>query len=309
VKNLVQHIESLIIKHECVIVPGFGGFLTYRDKAIVRNNRLYAPTQRIRFNSLLTYHDGLLAEAYMQDRHISYTEAIQAIKADVEQITTSLHAGNTFLFGRIGSLSLINGNITLRDIDCKFLPENIGLPVVHLKQLASSTNNSNTIILNVPRVSSNALRYVAMLTIISILSLLIPTPTSNSTHEASFYKQFTNYKTQNINDSIKNIKTINTTESIQTIDSTNTINSSPLTTNSLQKKYHLIIASLTSRKDAETYISNHTIFDRSKLIIIETNGKYRISAISFTKYNDAIDYMDSIRNNVPTAQKAWILCK
>ena len=79
-KNLAQHIESLLIQHECVIVPGLGGFVTYRDKASIRNNRLYAPAQRVRFNHLLTYHDGLLAEAYMQDRHIGYTAALEAVK-------------------------------------------------------------------------------------------------------------------------------------------------------------------------------------------------------------------------------------
>ena len=82
-KNLAQYIEELIIRHECVIVPSLGGFVTYRDKAAVRNNLFYAPTERIRFNPLLTYHDGLLAEAYMRDRNIGYSEALNAINADV----------------------------------------------------------------------------------------------------------------------------------------------------------------------------------------------------------------------------------
>ena len=126
-KNLAQHIESLIIKHECVIVPGLGGFLTYRDRAIVRNNRLYAPTERIRFNSLLTYQDGLLAEAYMRDRNIGYTEALDAINTEVEQIKKSLNGGSPILFGRIGALSLsAENNIMLLNSNPKFLPENIG---------------------------------------------------------------------------------------------------------------------------------------------------------------------------------------
>ena len=117
-KNLAQYIEELIIQHECVIVPGLGGFVTYRDKASIRNNRLYAPSQKVRFNHLLTYQDGLLAEAYMQDRHINYTTALEAIKADVEQITTSLNLGNTFILGRIGDLSLsTNNTIILKNED------------------------------------------------------------------------------------------------------------------------------------------------------------------------------------------------
>ena len=311
-KNLVQHIESLIIKHECVIVPGLGGFLTYRDHAIVRNNRLYAPTQRIRFNSLLTHHDGLLAEAYMQDRHISYTEALEAIRTDVEHITTSLRSGNTFLFGRIGSLSLTDGNITLRDNDCKFLPENIGLPVVQLKQLASA-QPANTITINIPQASSNVLRYVASIAIIFLITLFIPNPIANDTQRASLsFDSLRNIKSIEISDesvvnSDKNIEineenVVNSNESVEN-------NSSLLTPHSSLNKYHLIIASLTSREDAEEYIANHTQFDRTQLQIIESNGKYRISAAGFSKYKEALEYADSIRDNIPTAQKAWILCK
>ncbi|MBQ8720704.1 MAG: hypothetical protein IJY67_00905 [Paludibacteraceae bacterium] len=319
-KNLAQYIEELIIKHECVIVPNLGGFLTYRDKAFVRNNIFYAPTEHIRFNPLLTYHDGLLTEAYMRDRNISYTEALNAIQADVEQIKKSLNNGNTFLLGRIGALSLsADNNIILHNSDSKFLPENIGLPIVHLKQLSSTSNNTgNTIILNVPRISSNALRYVAMLAVVFILSLLIPTHVTDTTHEASFYKQITDYKLQ-ITDSISNqatntitpINPIASINSIATIDTITTIkttqnNSQPST---LSSKYHLIIASLTTQAEAEDYIANHKHFDQTQLQIIESKGKFRISAAGFNKYKEALNYMDSIRTNVASAPKAWILCQ
>ena len=46
-----------------------------------------------------------------------------------------------------------------------------------------------------------------------------------------------------------------------------------------------------------------------QLQIIESKGKYRISAAGFNKYKDALEYMDSIRNKVPIAKKAWIMCK
>jgi len=323
VKNLAQYIEELIIKHECIIVPNLGGFLTYRDKAFVRNNIFYAPTEHIRFNPLLTYHDGLLTEAYMRDRNIGYTEALNTIQADVEQIKKSLNNGNTFLLGRIGALSLsADNNIILRNSDSKFLPENIGLPIVHLKQLSStSTNTGNTIILNVPRVSSNALRYVAMLAVVFILSFLIPTHVTDTVHEASFYKQITDYKLQ-ITDSISNqatntitpinpIDSIASINSIATIDTITTIKTTqnPHQPSTLNSKYHLIIASLTTQAEAEDYIANHKHFDQSQLQIIESKGKFRISAAGFNKYKEALNYMDSIRTNVASAPKAWILCQ
>ena len=304
-KNLAQYIEELIIRHECVIVPNLGGFITYCDKAIVRNNMFYAPTERIRFNSLLTYHDGLLAEAYMRDRNIGYSEALSAIATEVEQIKKSLNSGNTVLFGRIGALSLsAENNITLLNSNPKFLPENIGLPVVHLKQLASA-EPTNTITISIPQTSTNALRYVASIAIIFLLTLFIPNQTNNNTQHASI--SF---------DSLRSIKSIEySEESVENSDESVENNSSVLTPqssledNSSLNKYHLIIASLTSREDAEEYIANHTQFDRKQLQIIESKGKYRISAAGFNKYKDALQYMDSIRNDVPIAQKAWIMCR
>ena len=304
-KNLAQYIEELIIRHECVIVPNLGGFITYCDKAIVRNNMFYAPTERIRFNSLLTYHDGLLAEAYMRDRNIGYSEALSAIATEVEQIKKSLNSGNTVLFGRIGALSLsAENNITLLNSNPKFLPENIGLPVVHLKRLASA-EPTNTITINIPQTSTNALRYVASIAIIFLLTLFIPNQTNNNTQHASI--SF---------DSLRSIKSIEySEENVENSDESVENNSSVLTPqssledNSSLNKYHLIIASLTSREDAEEYIANHTQFDRKQLQIIESKGKYRISAAGFNKYKDALQYMDSIRNDVPIAQKAWIMCR
>ena len=304
-KNLAQYIEELIIRHECVIVPNLGGFITYCDKAIVRNNMFYAPTERIRFNSLLTYHDGLLAEAYMRDRNIGYSEALNAIATEVEQIKKSLNSGNTVLFGRIGALSLsAENNITLLNSNPKFLPENIGLPVVHLKQLASA-EPTNTITINIPQTSTNALRYVASIAIIFLITLFIPNQTNNNTQHASI--SF---------DSLRSIKSIEySEESVENSDESVENNSqilnpqSSLEDNSSLNKYHLIIASLTSREDAEEYIANHTQFDRKQLQIIESKGKYRISAAGFNKYKDALQYMDSIRNDVPIAQKAWIMCR
>ena len=304
-KNLAQYIEELIIRHECVIVPNLGGFITYCDKAIVRNNMFYAPTERIRFNSLLTYHDGLLAEAYMRDRNIGYSEALNAITTEVEQIKKSLNSGNTVLFGRIGALSLsAENNITLLNSNPKFLPENIGLPVVHLKRLASA-EPTNTITINIPQTSTNALRYVASIAIIFLLTLFIPNQTDNNTQRASI--SF---------DSLRSIKSIEySEESVENSDESVENNSqilnpqSSLEDNSSLNKYHLIIASLTSREDAEEYIANHTQFDCKQLQIIESKGKYRISAAGFNKYKDALQYMDSIRNDVPIAQKAWIMCR
>lgn len=188
-KKLEQHIENLIVRHECIIVPELGGFLTYRDEAGLHGKTLTAPMQRIRFNDMLKYHDGLLAEAYMKDRNASYEEALAAIKADVAAIRLTLEQHGLYRLGNIGALHLgDNGKISMTVSDTGFLPENIGLPVVRLHKLPATEiseielHNVKRIELTIPRPSVGAMRYAAAIAIIFLISFLIPTSVNDEMH-------------------------------------------------------------------------------------------------------------------------------
>ena len=55
-------ISELLYKHDCVILPGFGGFVTQFVPAKIHpiNHTFYPPSKNILFNSKLTRDDGLL---------------------------------------------------------------------------------------------------------------------------------------------------------------------------------------------------------------------------------------------------------
>ena len=63
---LARHIESLLLKHDCVIVPDFGGFVTQQVSArYVEDEGLFLPPYRsVGFNGCLKLNDGLLAQSY-----------------------------------------------------------------------------------------------------------------------------------------------------------------------------------------------------------------------------------------------------
>ena len=62
VNELCQHIDKLLLSNDCVILPGFGGFLThYADAYYSESEQLYYPPKReIGFNQNLTMNDSLL---------------------------------------------------------------------------------------------------------------------------------------------------------------------------------------------------------------------------------------------------------
>ena len=66
--ELSRHIESLLLAHDCVIVPGLGGFVAHYVPArrIAEEQLFLPPSRSVGFNQQLTINDGLLVQSYMQ---------------------------------------------------------------------------------------------------------------------------------------------------------------------------------------------------------------------------------------------------
>jgi cell division septation protein DedD len=106
--DLSKHIEVLLLKHDCVIVPGLGGFVTqYVSARYMPEEQLFLPPHRtVGFNAQLVVGDGLLAQSCMQAADISYPEALQLIDAAVEVWKTALQRDGVCSIEGIGVLRL-----------------------------------------------------------------------------------------------------------------------------------------------------------------------------------------------------------
>ena len=103
--SISKHINELLYNHNCVIVPGFGAFLT-KNIAASRNNDVFSPPKKtIAFNSMLKENDGLLANKISATDGISYTAALKKIKKDVKTLASSLNVGEVEI-DNIGTLRL-----------------------------------------------------------------------------------------------------------------------------------------------------------------------------------------------------------
>jgi hypothetical protein len=80
--NLDKFISDLLYRYDCVIVPGFGGFIANRVSAknISSQHKFIPPTKEIAFNSNLNQNDGLLANYIKRSNNISYSHAINQKK-------------------------------------------------------------------------------------------------------------------------------------------------------------------------------------------------------------------------------------
>lgn len=82
-----RDIRELLIEHDLVIVPGFGGLLGHRRAArLDETHRLiHPPAKDISFNRNLVRNDGLLADRIASRRRLPHDEALAAISTSVER--------------------------------------------------------------------------------------------------------------------------------------------------------------------------------------------------------------------------------
>ena len=105
--NIAGYISKLLFYNDCVIVPGFGGFVTdYAPAKIYPNSHTFVPPSKsILFNSKLSNDDGLLIHFISQEEKISFAEAKMEINYFVEEFKFELDEGNEALMENIGRFS------------------------------------------------------------------------------------------------------------------------------------------------------------------------------------------------------------
>ncbi|WP_378186000.1 SPOR domain-containing protein [Aquimarina sp. W85] len=130
--NISKYISELLYRYECVIIPGFGAFLTRRESAKINSttNTFVPPKKTISFNSQLQNNDGLFANYIASAEKISYTEALSVIQHFVASLNSELNQGKRVSLLSIGHLfrSVENTLQFEPTAEQNYLTEAFGLP-------------------------------------------------------------------------------------------------------------------------------------------------------------------------------------
>lgn len=104
--NIVKYISDLLYDHECVIVPGLGGFVAGYQSASIHpvQHQFNPPSKNLMFNEALQNNDGLLANYISTKDQISYETAVEEINKFVAEVKKALANGEQFSFENIGNL-------------------------------------------------------------------------------------------------------------------------------------------------------------------------------------------------------------
>ena len=106
--QLTTYIADLLYRYECVIIPGFGAFLTRYKSAHIDDstNTFNPPSKIVSFNKQLQANDGLFANYVASVDKCSYETALQKIRNFTSEISLALSEGKSISFKNIGSFSL-----------------------------------------------------------------------------------------------------------------------------------------------------------------------------------------------------------
>ncbi len=138
--ELAQHIETLLLENDCVIVPGFGGFVAHYSPAthVKEENIFLPPTRTIGFNPQLKLNDGVLVQSYMSAYDTSFADASRIVEKEVNEFTGLLHEEGKAHLDNIGEIHYnIYGNYEFVPYDHKITtPSLYGLDSFEMHELS-----------------------------------------------------------------------------------------------------------------------------------------------------------------------------
>ena len=103
----VEHlIGDLLLRHNCVIVPSFGGFVAKQVSAKIdyASGRMTPPSKSLLFNKQLINNDGLLINEFSQANELSFNQASKEVSAKVSLWREALKSGQRIELDRVGYL-------------------------------------------------------------------------------------------------------------------------------------------------------------------------------------------------------------
>lgn len=344
--ELAQHIEVLLLENDCVIVPGFGGFVAHYAPAthVKEENLFLPPTRTIGFNPQLKLNDGVLVQSYMSAYDTSFADANRIVEKEVSEFIGLLHEEGKAHLDNIGEIHYnIYGNYEFVPYDYKITtPSLYGLDSFEMHELSVLQQKEKVWIPAHPEkekktfeISINRayLRNAAAMIAAIVLFFAFSTPVENTDVQKNNYAQllpselFEQIEKQSVavtpvyvkGNAMQQVKKISATTSTS---STKTSSTKKYTANKVKTSkpiavrevkvtkhpFHIIVAGGISLKDAEAIATQLKSKGFANAKALNMDGKVRVSINSFDNRDEATKQLLELRKN-ETYKNAWLLAK
>jgi nucleoid DNA-binding protein len=142
--RFISHqLHRLLPDHDCVVIPGLGGFVCNDRPARydAAREELIPPAKDMLFNERLIHNDGVLAHELSAASGLSYTEALDLIESESAWMRAALRAGDTVTLAHVGRLfrpTPTEAVVFTPDAELERLFRSFGLQRIPLRPLESA---------------------------------------------------------------------------------------------------------------------------------------------------------------------------
>lgn len=148
--GIASHIRDLLVEHDCVIVPDFGGFVcNYKGSTLdTATNRVVPAAKEISFNANLKTNDGLLASWMQQMDDVSYADAVSNIRQEIISWKSSMDKEGRLQIDGVGILYIDSNKRWRFEAESKtFLNlHSYGLPELVLEPVAVKVKQEDNVV-------------------------------------------------------------------------------------------------------------------------------------------------------------------
>ncbi len=311
--DVTAFIRELLFGHDCVIVPGFGGFIgNYTPARIDKSTgTFYPPVKQISFNRNLNHNDGLLVGRISISSKINYGDSRNLVEEFVTGLRKKLEKGEKVVFDNIGSfVNNHEGNVQFEpDRKVNYHLDSYGLEPFQCLPL-EGYDVRRRIIRHVEKdpVKQASIRKVLWraAVIIPLLSLLVIVPLKTDLFKAKVEATTMNpLVTAEFENNKKAVDEANYSESPKTEEKVKPISNEITLTEviapvfSETNAYFVITGSFKLKENADSQVNMLKEEGFTPEIVTADNGFYRVCAMMCNDMKTAVIKKDSITKKFP----------
>ena len=309
--SIIEHIEYLITRHDCVVVPGWGAFIAnYNASSYQAENEFMSrPRRSVGFNASVSHNDGLLAQSLMRREGLEYNEAMRFIADSVTTFRQQLAMDCEVSMGRLGYFRRNEGRFI------EFVPfyhangsdQFYGLEDLEIKDVATLEHEAamaeeTAAAAIVPKernlFSRKAIRTAASIAVLVGLGILLSTPVivDRDQHSmASMAPAVTAPQPQQLGVTVEQGVS---SQAITTVDATPTIAS----VGNESGQYYMVIATLRNQQELDAFKNaNQALVPYMKIL------KYKAFMCVYVARSNDYDTLMGLRNQLSEhLRDVWI---
>jgi nucleoid DNA-binding protein/cell division septation protein DedD len=307
--QMSSYISDLLYRHECVVIPGFGAFITRRVPAqhFATTHTLYPPKKGLSFNEQIQQNDGLLVNYVSTVEQIPYEDAMQEIRNYVRFLDHEIDENGEITIHKVGRFSRTAENaLSFTPMYLvNYLPEAFGLTkqesyAINRTPVAAPVTEETVEETPVFQLETPKTKSAAWVRAAAAVAILV----------AGSYVGLHSYQTQTVNDAIAIEEMAN--EQFKTkVQEASFLISTPLPSVTMQvepivKNFHVVAGAFRDPANADKKVSQliESGFEAER-IGVNRYGLHNVAFGSFVERDDAINELYRIRKQ--GFEGAWLL--